>query len=179
MENTTRKYSKTKEYDFNPSLLEIGVLFTKKNKARITGKKEIIFEGTKRVVVADGKVYEKLVDTAKYIKVYKLGSTLLAFCELSSGSQRLMANILEELDNGVHWFYYSPASLGRKIGVEEYRVSELIKELIDKDWIYKASEPKKYWINLLLVSVGSRTKIYEEYRDTTRGFITEEPSQLN
>lgn len=172
-----KEYRKIKEYDFNPSLVEVGKLLVVTKKTKVTGHKRIEKEGNRRVVVSDAKVYEALKDSSKYKKIYSDTDTLLAFCELSKGAQRLMAIIIAELDKEVHWFYYSPAILAKKISVEEYRVSELIRELLDKDWIYKCSEPKKYWINLLLISSGSRVKIYEEYRNTTKGYLEEEPKE--
>lgn len=168
-------YNKTKEHDFNPSLVEVGKLLMVTKKTKVTGKKRIEKEGNRRVVVADAKVYEGLKDTSQYKKVYNDADTFLAFCELSKGAQRLMAVIIADLEKEVHWFYYSPGILAKKISVEEYRVSELLKELVNNDWIYKSTEPKKYWINLLLVSSGSRVKLYEEYRAITKGYIEEEP----
>lgn len=179
MENTDKKPNKTREYTHNPSINEVGLLLSKGTKTRPTSKKRIEKIGTKFTVVADAKVYHVLKDTSKYIKVYTTGSALLAFCELSSGAQKLMATVLDELENGIHWFYYSPAILGKKVGIHENRISELVKELLEKDWIYKSTDTKKYWINLLLVSVGSRTKIYEEYRDTTRPYLVEDVEDIN
>ncbi len=157
-----------KEYKVNPSIELVGYLLTETKETlrtrdrrigKVNGKIEVIFN-TDRVL--------KYKDTSKFIKVYVDSNMFREYNLLSSTAQRLLTSIMEKLEYNQDSFYYSPSSLSKDADIDERNVSIYMKELLDKEWIFKSDDKRRYWINLCYFCIGDREEIYRKVKATTR-----------
>lgn len=157
-----------KEYIWNPTLELVGYV--------ITETKRTIHNKGKRLGKVDGKVgvihiderVKVYKDNSKFIKVYLDSGALLEYNELSKATQRVLAYLLSIINYGEDWVYIIPTNISKHSNVDESRISLYIKELMNKEWLFKTKERGKYWINLCYVCVGDREEMYRKYLNVTK-----------
>lgn len=170
MENTDSqkiKISIPEEKVTNPTntmvghVLKEGKETVKSNIEKRVGK----VNGKLDVIYTDERVI-KYKDAAKFVKFYTEVGALEAFCELSSGAQRLLTVIINRLGYNEDYFYYTPVTMSKQANIAEAALSTYMRELLKEEWIYKSTENKKYWINLVYICVGDRAQMYARYKAT-------------
>lgn len=157
-----------KEYLRNPSIELVGYLLREtKETLRVKSVRIGKIDGKLDKVVNEDRVY-KVVDDNKFVKVFVDAGALREYNELSTSAQRLMTAIIEGLTYNQDWFYYNPIKLSRDSNIGEHNISVYMNELVEKEWIYRSSEKRKYWINICYICFGDREEIYREYQLTSR-----------
>jgi hypothetical protein len=155
-----------KEHIVNPGLLLVGhFLYEVKETIRNKDKKFKKVNGSLEVVYTDERV-SAYKDIGKFIKVYEESDALGEFIKLSASAQRLMYAIIKETPINVDYFYYAPISLGKIANINEHNVSTYIRELLEKEWLYRSNEKRKYWINPCFFYKGDREELYKKYKIT-------------
>lgn len=163
------KIRKAKKYAQNPSI-PIVMFLLKDSKRTLRTKSARIGRVKGKVSEIITEEREKVfTDSSPFIKFFLDSDSLNDFIGLSKGSQIVLAYIVNtKLELGKDWFYWDTNLAAGKLEKDYKYVWKEFSELLKNEWIYRANESGKFWINLCFISYGKREEIVKDYINVTK-----------
>lgn len=157
-----------KRYKINPYLELVGhSIFPDKVTTR-TEPYTGVHNGKRADMVKEYKL-RILKDKSRFFKFYIDSDGLSEFMELSLGAQKvLMYLIKNKLEFESDFIYVTLSTIPVGEGMSRTTIVKGFYELLDRNWIARAEEPYKFWINVGYFSYGNRENIFIKHYDMNR-----------
>lgn len=163
------KIRDAKEYRHNPSI-QMVMFLLKDTKRTLRSKYTRIGRVNGRLSEIITEERQKIIDdSSPFIKFYIDSDSLNELIGLSKPAQKVLAYIIsKKVQFKEDWFYWDNTVCAREMGTDNKYTWNGFTELLSKEWIYKAVDKNKYWINLCFMSYGKREDIVKHYIDITK-----------
>lgn len=156
MENVEDIYNGVKEHFDNPTITMLDGILKKVGKIKLYKQ---WFKDGKRVKLE----YSNKRDDRKHTRIYLNELTFDLLLNLTSSATVLLFYIFLKLENGQDSITLNRDNFVKVARSSNWIFNNCVRELIEKEWIFRSTDKNIYWINLCRFNKGNAEEIFKNY----------------
>lgn len=150
------------EYRTNPTILSVLELLPKANRQVRVNKLVVTGNGIER----NSKSIDVKEDIREFTKIFKTKENHIKWYNLGVTAIKVLGYITENIEPDATNIFIMSSKFCSATGLSRSSLSIGLKELIDKNWLYKSINPKEYFINLHYFFNGKIENVHIKYEET-------------